>query len=172
MESIQSLFKKFKQLPITNENFFLYERLLSLTQIDFFTLISEILQGRLDIEDTRSIFYEKTTINRSINTNNALPNLINENNLSTQIQTNYNNILFGNQSTKEALMLLDFTDEKFRIQNELAKQGVIISDADVEEIIIGKENYKTVSTDIEKTLNKEQQLYFSNLLASKINGEI
>ena len=171
MKNIQDLYNEFNLLPIDNENSKLYENLLSLNQVEFFTIFTEILNGRLDIYDTVSFFYSKTNIPTQFK-KNILPNNL-DNNLKESTLNTLSNGLFGNNEvSKEALMLLDFTDEKINIQKQLEKQGVIIDDSDVDKIIIGMDKYKVVSTDIEKNKNKEEQLKISNLLSSKNTGTL
>jgi hypothetical protein len=56
MISIEELKKKFDLLPVSTANWELYQNLLSLDQSVFKPIMEEIIEGRMDIEDTRPIF--------------------------------------------------------------------------------------------------------------------
>lgn len=56
MTHIKYLKEKFDVLPVAESNIHLYERLLDLDLFDFKPIMEAILEGRLDIEDTRQIF--------------------------------------------------------------------------------------------------------------------
>lgn len=56
MQNISELKAKFNRLPVNKENWELYQRLLDLDMSVFKPLMEEILEGRMDIEDTRPIF--------------------------------------------------------------------------------------------------------------------
>ena len=53
--NIKELKAKFDRLPVTPENYKLYEALLDLDRTVFVPLMEEIIEGRLDIEDTRPL---------------------------------------------------------------------------------------------------------------------
>lgn len=178
MASISTLKDKFDLLPFSEENIELYNALLNLDISDFKPLMEEILNGRVDIEDTRAIFLNN--VSTSWNRNGSK---IQDSRLSTDIsKTIKENLITRMTDTdkeilKENLIFPDTRDLKQQIADEFKKtHGITLPPEDIEKLLplVESELYSELSLNNKgnATINKEYQIFISDSLSLKPNVEI
>jgi hypothetical protein len=170
MKNVNELKSLFDRLNITEDNIDLFESLLIQDASEFIPLMTEILDGRVDIGDLRS-FFNKYTEDRVILPNKSLPLFLNNTNLVTSTVDSLKNSLFSDNPIKEGFLPTDDTDLKYAIAAKLKnEQNIDLTDLEINSIVTGKESFKIISTDFSRSMNKEEQLTNSNLLSPKIDG--
>jgi hypothetical protein len=168
MANISLLKKKFDLLPIDENNWELYQRLLNLDISVYKPLMEEILDGRLDIEDTRPLFasYLPRTIDNARNEVSKKRMLINneddlKNNLIVRA-TNPDNVIkevtIKKQNYEDTKLLVI---EKYETYHE-----VKLTENQKRVLIIAMDNYE--NTDIDLYGNKEKQSKLSDKLSTSL----
>lgn len=170
MKNVIELKSLFDRLDLNETNITLYESLFFQDASEYIPLMTEILAGRLDIGDLES-FLNKHTDERVKSTNKALPLFMDSEGLVTSTVANLKNSLFNTNPIKEGLIPVDDTDLKYEIAAKLKEEkNIELNDVEINSIITGKEPFKVISTDFNRSINKEEQLSNSNLLSPKIDG--
>jgi len=172
MKTISELKNIFDSLDINESNISLYESLFILDISEYLPLMTEILDGRLDIEDLRSYFnkYNNSAIPKFKKTT---PLFIEMEDVVSATVSNLKLSLFGNQSIKEGFLPTDDTDLKYKIAAELKEnENITLNDVEINAIITGMDPFKIISTDLNRGITKEEQLFASNILSPKITGEL
>lgn len=150
MTSITILKEKFNRLDINENNVALYEKLFSLDHIQYKLLMNEILEGRLDIEHTRSLFTKNLPSKPDIS---GLP-LLSE--LNDTIEVTKNNIInkllkSSNDLILDGSVLTNDTDLKFKLGERYETEtNTVLSDIQKEKIFTGNNGLRQITTQIDR----------------------
>lgn len=175
MKNIKILKDKLDLLPINEGNIKLYEDLLSLEFGIYKNIIIEVIEGRLDIENTRQLISKY--IPQSITNIENIPLLMELENTNDVIKENIINKIIVNNGTiiNDGLIYKNDTDLKFRMGSSYEiENGVTLSDTDKEKIFTTKGGLQVITTQIDRisiddTLTKkEQQLQNYALLSPNV----
>lgn len=182
MPSISILKEKFDNLPMTADNMALYQVLLFTDISDYKPVMEQILLGKIDIEDTRQIFYNYSNYNWARYENKNLAENIYDARISTNIMdTISNNIvaaLEGNEDAiiKESIIIPTQDNLKNQIASEFKKRtGLTMTKAEIDAIlpIVNSELFVELSLlNPNAVKDKEHQNLFSDLLAFKPKANI
>jgi hypothetical protein len=165
MQNVSQLKGIFDRLPVTNDNYRLYERLLDLDRSVFKPLMEEIIAGRLDIEDTRPIFNINIQHVKTVIDEKRLPRLIQT---PQDLKRNLINRAFApNEVIKEiTLPNLEINDLRMIIAEEYAlKHGVQLTDREIEALIVAVNGTKMI--DALSGDSKGDQIKYADAMATK-----
>ena len=165
MINVSELKKKFDRLPVSKENWELYLNLLSLDQSVYKPLIEEIIEGRMDIEDTRPIFakyYPKIVDNfRKEVTNKRM--LINTPDELKQ------NLLLRAEAPDQAIKEVSITNFNYEdVKHDVItayeqESGSQLTDNERKALLIALNEYE--KTDIDLYSDKSKQTRLSDLIS-------
>lgn len=179
MAHIKELQVEFNSLPVSNDNIKLYAALLTLDQYEFKPVMEGILTGRIDIEDTRRIFYNNGYFRHNDrNYNTTVKDARVSTDIGKTIADNIQARLFGKEDNiiKESIIGLDNNDLKKDIAKEYTRRtGETLSTEDIDALlpILETQLYVELSLYNPNTnKDKEHQNRFSDLLAYKPKGAL
>ena len=149
MTSIKILKEKFNRLDINETNIELYEKLFSLNHIQYKLLITEILEGRLDIEHTRPLFSKNLSSKQGIT---GLPLLSELHDTIDIIKSNITNkLLKSNEIIFEGDVLTNDLDLKFKLGERYESEtNTVLSDVQKEKIFTGNNGLRQNTTQIDR----------------------
>jgi hypothetical protein len=169
MQNVSQLKGYFDRLPVTTENYPLYQRLLDLDRSVFKPLMEEIIAGRLDIEDTRPLFnihilYVIQNVRTAVS-EKRLPRLIQT---PQDLKQNLINRAFApNEVIKEiTLPNLEINDFRMIISEQYAaKTGETLSEREIDALIVAVSGTKEIDALSGDT--KADQLKYADAMATK-----
>lgn len=179
MPSISLLKDKFDELNVTAQNMELYELLLYSDISDFKPVMEQILLGRLDIEDTRQIFY--TVVNHKWLTGSGrdvIKDVRISDNIMDTIKNNIIAVLNNDEKAiiKESIIIPNQSQLKNEIATEFKKRtGMELSKEEIEMLlpIVNTELFIELSLVNPNAIkDKEHQNLFSDLLSLKPRAEL
>lgn len=149
MAHVKELKEQFDLLPITEDNIELYERLLNLDHSEYVPIIEEILSGRMDIYDTKSLFYRH--IPEPIDYGVIPTKLVTEDtSISSVVISNLHNRLFGGDIIQEAVVEINDDDLKEISADKFTEEtGIVLSHDDRMKIITGRDTSVVIHTIID-----------------------
>lgn len=167
MKHISALKLQFDRLPVTEANYALYDRLMSLDISVYKPILDEILAGRLDIEDTRPMF--NVTINSIVNPvamGTPLNQLITN---AAGLKANLINRVFNKtQVIKEADIgnaSMVSTLQQQIADNYFAQTGIQLTTNQISVLVIAVQNTQKLNLTTQQS--KAAQIVASNLLSVK-----
>ena len=169
MIHIKELQDKFSNLDVNSKNYVLYERLLLLDISDYKPLMQEILDGRLDIEDTRQPLNNvipssnKTSTNRNLSEN--IVDTMKSNLIARLTGENTSDIIKENQ-----LFFNNLDDYRYAIAKEYESQtGNTLTDDEINSILVVVQEtyYQQLNLEDIDGQNKETQIFMSDKMSYK-----
>ena len=169
MLSIENIKKLFDLLPIDDTNRSLYQNLLRLDISVYKPLIEEILEGRMDIEDTRPIFSSYFPSSK----NSFTKKILEKRRLITSPEEFKQNLITRLVSPEKNIReIVLLSNEFYEIKREIIEKyekdnSVSLSSGEKNALFIAYGFYE--KTDLDYYGNKEKQTKLSDLMSSQ-NG--
>lgn len=179
MKSIKDLLKRFEALDVNLHNIDLWKRLIYSNMSDFKPLMQELLDGNLDIEDTRVIL--PTNITRFNNPYQAKDRLISDDNPQV-LMTNILKRLFPNTTKGEVIReavvsVKNIDDYKHIIARAYQRlTGRTLTENQIERIVPEIDRYVTLQINVDnmnvKDVKATQIKYANALTPKKLNARL
>ena len=179
MANISLLKTEFDKLPVDIDNMMLYEALLYLDISDFKPVMEELLTGRIDIEDTRPIFYNTYVSYYWLFEKNRqeIKDVRLSKKVMDTIQNNIISKISGDEKgiIREGIIFPDLTNMKIEIANEyFERTGNKLTNEEIDMLlpVVNTELFVELSL-INPNANKDKEFQniFADLLASTPTGE-